>query len=1462
MSNRLFCLSARVRSPSGLRHCLASAIRRLVPAAAFLATAPALPAAQELALFDAQDPRAAWTFDNGAEFPGAKGALRVREDVEPQFRPCLELQADFRGGGNYVQMGRPLPEADIEAVSFWLKAPADTRDITLRLVDGTDQCHQFVLGIEPHGRWQRIFFPVAHALEQAGKGAPLPMVRRYEGWGGARDGAWHNPGKGLYILSGRNVTGEAGTGSLLIAGARAVLAPPTTIVTREVRLDEFLQGGELDWGFNDGREFPGAKGGAALAEDVPEPGAYAVRLWGDFSEGGAYVSGEKRLGGLPVRAVRMRVRTENVRQINVRFGDGTGQCHQGRGIALTPDGAWHELVIPVADVVGGEHWGGANDGRWHGNAQYFSLILSAGSAADKKPELLIRDIRAEIETRMAVAGEPWSDGFEAGAAAWQVEGAGTAATELAAPYEGGACLRTARTEDDRNRAFRVLGPVFPAGAGRWNLSGAARPALYSPDNSFAVRLVALALDDAGALLEALPVADVTQGATWRTFAREIRFPAATAKARLAVEWHKTHGTCDFDALRATPVTEAEPDPIVDRIEIFSDVLGNLFYPEQPLTFHFRVRTLRPLPPAARTLRLTATDYWGAECIATRRAALRPDGTDGAFCVYTGSVTLNRDAFPVGRYHELRVRFHADGYAPHDEHSGFARLAEAESRKYDPHRIPFSIRNWDSRIRDYFKIASRIGHRLIGLWGDSGISDVVAQGDLWYSGARSAEVERNGWANITEEELRNDTREFMRKHGRNGMACLTLGNEPNENPAKVAEKVRAYRIAYEAAKEVCPEVPVVATSVPALETFFEAGLHQYCDAFDFHVYESWRNVREGVRRYKEMMRKYGVDKPVWCTELGLNSQGQTRYAVACEMVKKITAFFAEGGANVSWFTILYPDGAGKARGTSGDAHNTFDCQYSRYNPRLDGITYYWMINAVTVKRFVDEARYPGDVHAFLFRDPETGECLQVLWTEGEPVDAALPLPAVRDGVLRIAVDGDCARLPVAPAAAQQPGTLTLRIGEPVLLRYRPVDPAAPVRLPASLAAPALRLTAPPPAILKGGTVRIPLASAVPLRPEQLEVIVPPGWRAALERDGAGGLVCSVAAPAETDAREGRIRIRTRPDAPASAELTLNLPVLGAIGVTLLAEPDGGLCAAFRNNGAEPARIDWVFELLGTCPMREGSYRLQNLRPPETFLRGEREGRATIQPGETHRARVTLDGFHPLSLYSVRVTGTDADGRAVSRTRYAGGFAAAPRMDAAPVIDGAADESCWRRATTQFIDLPEQVFRFRRTTAPWQGPDDLSASWRAAWDEEALYLFVSVTDDVLRTPHADSRIWDQDGLQLLIDSCRTAAEKTGKIDLAVSDTPEGPRAWCYLSAHPSVATGPVAVQVAARSSANRRDVELAIPWKLLAPFQPEPGANLGLALILNEDDGNGRVGFNGWFSGVHSKQLDLVGDLILR
>ncbi len=57
------------------------------------------------------------------------------------------------------------------------------------------------------------------------------------------------------------------------------------------------------------------------------------------------------------------------------------------------------------------------------------------------------------------------------------------------------------------------------------------------------------------------------------------------------------------------------------------------------------------------------------------------------------------------------------------------------------------------------------------------------------------------------------------------------------------------------------------------------------------------------------------------------------------------------------------------------------------------------------------------------------------------------------------------------------------------------------------------------------------------------------------------------------------------------------------------------------------------------------------------------------------------------------------------------------------------------------------------------------------------------------------------------------------------------------------------------------ELAIPWSRLAPFRPQVGADLGLSLIVNEDDGRGRTGFMAWFGNPNTKEIDLVGDLIL-
>ena len=140
-----------------------------------------------------------------------------------------------------------------------------------------------------------------------------------------------------------------------------------------------LQEGELDWGFNLGQEFAGAKGGLDLVRDQPEPGKHAMRLHADFTGGGAYVGVRKSFSRLDVQAmnvIRFRMRSKTTKSYALRLVDGTGQCHQRKDLPFTADGQWHDVAIVPTEIAGGEHWGGANDGKWHDSVQLIELMLN------------------------------------------------------------------------------------------------------------------------------------------------------------------------------------------------------------------------------------------------------------------------------------------------------------------------------------------------------------------------------------------------------------------------------------------------------------------------------------------------------------------------------------------------------------------------------------------------------------------------------------------------------------------------------------------------------------------------------------------------------------------------------------------------------------------------------------------------------------------------------------------------------------------------------------------------------------------------------------------------------------------------------------------------------------------------------------------------------------------------------
>src|SRR5215207_5875380 len=104
-------------------------------------------------------PKDAWTFSNGAEFPGATGSLTIDPAAKGKDGISLKLVGDFTKGGMYVQAGRKIDKIDIRELSFRVRNP-DGAKFTLRLNDGSGQTHQFAMKLETNPDWHQVVFPI------------------------------------------------------------------------------------------------------------------------------------------------------------------------------------------------------------------------------------------------------------------------------------------------------------------------------------------------------------------------------------------------------------------------------------------------------------------------------------------------------------------------------------------------------------------------------------------------------------------------------------------------------------------------------------------------------------------------------------------------------------------------------------------------------------------------------------------------------------------------------------------------------------------------------------------------------------------------------------------------------------------------------------------------------------------------------------------------------------------------------------------------------------------------------------------------------------------------------------------------------------------------------------------------------------------------------------------------------
>lgn len=164
---------------------------------------------------------------------------------------------------------------------------------------------------------------------------------------------------------------------------------------------------------------------------------------------------------------------------------------------------------------------------------------------------------------------------------------------------------------------------------------------------------------------------------------------------------------------------------------------------------------------------------------------------------------------------------------------------------------------------------------------------------------------------------------------------------------------------------------------------------------------------------------------------------------------------------------------------------------------------------------------------------------------------------------------------------------------------------------------------------------------------------------------------------------------------------------------------------------------------------------------------------------------------------------------------------------------------------------------------KGPEDFSGKLWSTYDDNHLYLYARVHDDLFSQSKQGDAIWEGDSIQFAI-SAGMPGENLQWYEYGMALTPQGPELYRWMAPQ-GVVTGSITnpdLQVIRDETAKDTIYKLALPWSELAPIVPTDGL-LSMSILINENDGNGRRGYVEWGSGIgSSKQSSLFKPMLLE
>lgn len=659
-------------------------------------------------------------------------------------------------------------------------------------------------------------------------------------------------------------------------------------------------------------------------------------------------------------------------------------------------------------------------------------------------------------------------------------------------------------------------------------------------------------------------------------------------------------------------------------------------------------------------------------------------------------------------------------------------------------------------------------------------------------------------------------------------------KPKPNPE---DYLKLLQVSYTTAKRVDPTCKVIgicssSTDTSFIEEVLKRGGGKYMDILSIHPYRTPRtpeetNFLEELQRLRGLLQKYDVNVPIWITEIGwptcpggVSEEEQAKMlvrtyviAIGSKLVEKVFWYdFRDDGTNPN------------------DPEHNFGIIKRDFVPKKAYTAFGIMTKALEGKKA--EGRVDlWDDNLWCFSFSKGKQFTLVMWAGKEEGSTALKVSGKKLKIYDMY--GKPQNIPM------KEGQLILRLTtEPIYLEG--VEKWEVVSPPLQFLISRFRLT--------GGTeseisLLIENTFSKPWEGE-VSLIPPPGWKVEPSRKDyklSGGdyqyVNFKIQIPLEAEGSYPLKAVLKSKDgvvasASAVAEVARPFSILLKPSLSPTLAPSLEVIIRSRASQEVPARIVIKSSELGI----------------------EEEKEVTVKQGDTSLRYPIQKPIEYARAYQVSAS-LQAGSLSVSQEKTLT-FYPCLKTSTPPTIDGAIGENEWSTA------IPIRLDKYGKIEGKWKGEDDLSATAYFLWDSNNVYFAMEVKDDVFHQPFQGEDIWQGDSIQigLALDPINDP-QGIFHVEAGLALTFKGPMLWVWHAPGFAFQGEYKLPGLVIRREGNRTIYEATVPYSELG-VAVKPGTLIGISLLVNDSDGEGRKAWIEWGGGLaREKDPRLYWDMLL-